>query len=74
MARGRIRLLSNGFGVISRLDGRGAVVFEPEDVIEGLFEALRPRQAVEYTPVKTPKGWRATRVRVIAEAPSPRDR
>lgn len=69
MATGRIRLLSNGFGVISRSDGRGSVVFERTDVIECPFEALRPRQLVEYTPMKTPKGWRATHVRPIPESP-----
>jgi cold shock CspA family protein len=71
MAQGRIRLLSNGFGVISGLDGRGSVVFEREDVIGISFEALRPRQLVEYTRVKTPKGWRATRVRPVLEQSSP---
>lgn len=74
MATGRIRLLSNEFGVISSSDGRGAVVFEREDLVGCAFEALRPRQRVEYTPVKTPKGWRATRVRVIPEPPTPKDR
>ncbi len=74
MARGRIRLLSTGFGVISGSDGRGAVVFEREDLVEVSFEALRPRQEVEYTPVKTPKGWRATRVRVLSDPSPPKAR
>ncbi|MFQ5898800.1 MAG: cold-shock protein [Candidatus Methylomirabilia bacterium] len=62
-------MISNGFGVISSSDGRGPVVFGQEDVIEDSFESLRPRQLVEYTPVKTPKGWRATRVRVVPHGP-----
>lgn len=72
MATRRIRLLSNGSGVISGSDGRGAIVFDREDVLGRPFEAMRPRQVVEYTPVKMPKGWRATRVRVIPESSPPR--
>ena len=74
MARGRIRLLSTGFGIISAPDGRGAVVFQQDDVIEQSFESLRPKQLVEYTPVKTPKGWRATHVRVVPESTPDRTR
>ena len=70
MATGRIRLISAGFGVISGSDGRGAIVFQEDDVIEPSFESLRPKQLVEYTPVKAPKGWRAIRVRVIPDPTS----
>lgn len=72
MATGRIRLLSNGFGVISEGRGRGAIVFEREDVIELPFESLRPKQLVEYTPVKGPKGWRAKNVRAVPDSTAQR--
>ncbi|MFQ5828950.1 MAG: cold-shock protein [Candidatus Methylomirabilia bacterium] len=69
MAPGWIRLISKGFGIISRPAGRGTVIFDQEDVVEGSFESLRQGQVVEYTRVKTPKGWRATHVRVVRTPP-----
>lgn len=74
MATGRMRPLWNGCGVISEGRGRGAIVFERDDVIELSFESLRPNRHVEYTPVKGPKGWRANNVRAVpgATARSPR--